>query len=156
MRATGYSKRLSRMLERDGQYAQTATRRQTGLARLRSMSEAESFTVSELLEASETPILSGNNSEAVTLSTLHSAKGLEWENVLIVGMDQGMFPWSWAQYDDLEEERRLAYVGCTRAEKRLVFVVGNEPSPFVREAVPVPDSVRSESMKRVQARRAER
>jgi DNA helicase II / ATP-dependent DNA helicase PcrA len=58
---------------------------------------------------------------AVTLMTLHNAKGLEFEVVFIAGMEDGVFPHfrSMTDADELEEERRLAYVGITRARKRL-------------------------------------
>lgn len=59
--------------------------------------------------------------ESVTLMTLHSAKGLEFPVVFLVGMDQNVFPTSRAAYDEvqMEEERRLCYVGITRAERFL-------------------------------------
>jgi DNA helicase-2/ATP-dependent DNA helicase PcrA len=54
---------------------------------------------------------------AVVLSTIHSAKGLEWEAVFLVGMEDGVVPH--AATDDVEEERRVAYVGVTRARRIL-------------------------------------
>ena len=58
---------------------------------------------------------------SVTLMTLHAAKGLEFSNVFIIGMEEGLFPHSRSMLDaaQLEEERRLAYVGMTRAKKKL-------------------------------------
>ncbi len=59
--------------------------------------------------------------DRVTLMTVHSAKGLEYENVFVVGMDDGIFPSSrsFDSQEDMEEERRLAYVAITRAKKKL-------------------------------------
>ena len=83
---------------------------------------------------------------AVTLMTLHTAKGLEFPLVILTGMEDGVFPHvrSLSDTTELEEERRLCYVGMTRAEQRLVLthadrrtlwggVAYNPPSRFLEE-----------------------
>ena len=64
-----------------------------------------------------------DESDYVTLATIHSVKGLEFKTVFVVGMEENVFPVSRAAIDDneLEEERRLMYVAITRAEERLYF-----------------------------------
>jgi len=68
------------------------------------------------------------NEKAVTLMTLHSAKGLEFDTVFIVGVEEGIFPHSRSLMDEseMEEERRLAYVGITRAKERLYLIHASE------------------------------
>jgi DNA helicase II / ATP-dependent DNA helicase PcrA len=75
---------------------------------------------------------------AVVLSTIHSAKGLEWDTVFMVGMEDGVLPHN--NSEDIEEERRVAYVGVTRARQRLGITYCDErygervePSPFLSE-----------------------
>ena len=81
---------------------------------------------------------------AVTLASLHAAKGLEWEAVFIIGCSEGLLPLSHAKTDaEIEEERRLLYVGVTRAKRRLVMSwarsrqpgghASREPSRFLAE-----------------------
>ena len=64
------------------------------------------------------------NSDVITLMTIHSAKGLEFKYVFVIGMEEGIFPHSRAltDNDELEEERRLCYVAITRAKKKLWLV----------------------------------
>ena len=65
-----------------------------------------------------------NNTDVVTLMTVHSAKGLEFDNVFVIGMEEGIFPHanSLDDFNQLEEERRLCYVAITRARKKLWLV----------------------------------
>ncbi len=72
----------------------------------------------------------------VTLMTLHSAKGLEFSWVFLVGLEEGLFPHKLSMDDDaaLEEERRLCYVGMTRARDRLFLSWAHTRRSFAREA----------------------
>ena len=65
-----------------------------------------------------------NSTDVVTLMTVHSAKGLEFDNVFIVGLEEGIFPHSMCLYSpsEVEEERRLCYVAITRARKKLTLI----------------------------------
>ena len=87
-----------------------------------------------------------NNNNVVTLMTVHSAKGLEFNNVFIIGLEEGIFPHinSLDNNNDVEEERRLCYVAVTRAKKRLWLInakrrtlygmdSSNPPSRFIKE-----------------------
>jgi DNA helicase-2/ATP-dependent DNA helicase PcrA len=85
------------------------------------------------------------NEDAVTLITLHNTKGLEFRRVIMTGVEQGIFPRDDKKEDDLEEERRLFYVGATRAMDELYLTccamrrmygrnADMEPSLFLREA----------------------
>ena len=69
-------------------------------------------------------------SSSVSLMTLHNAKGLEFPVVFLLGMEDGVFPHirSLGNPDELEEERRLAYVGITRAKERLYLVASRQRS----------------------------
>lgn len=90
-----------------------------------------------------------DDAQQVTMMTLHAAKGLEFPVVFLVGLEEGIFPLSRALLEDdaLEEERRLAYVGITRAEKQLYLTntysrmlygrsQSNPPSRFISEIDP--------------------
>ncbi len=112
--------------------------------------ETEEPSLSDFLEqiALVSDIDSLNESDdKVVLMTVHSAKGLEFNNVFLVGMEEGIFPGNQSIYggpDEIEEERRLAYVAITRAKKnltvtnafmRMIFGITNRnmPSRFAKE-----------------------
>ena len=91
---------------------------------IRYMEEADEPTLSGFLE--ETALFTDSDeddggNDKVALMTIHSAKGLEFDNVFLIGMEDGIFPGSRSldNEDDMEEERRLAYVAITRAKKQL-------------------------------------
>jgi DNA helicase-2/ATP-dependent DNA helicase PcrA len=95
-----------------------------------------------------------NNDDNVTLMTLHAAKGLEFPVVFMTGMEEGLFPHSRVYDsgpDELEEERRLCYVGMTRAREELILSYANRravfgqwqysaPSRFITDAGLSPDN----------------
>ena len=111
--------------------------------------EKEINTLSQFL--SETSIATDTEEEGdnmVTLTSVHGAKGLEWEQVFVVGIEEGTFPHgrSMGSEMDMEEERRLMYVAMTRAKNRLMlsfarnrYEYGNmrpiptKPSPFLSQ-----------------------
>jgi DNA helicase-2/ATP-dependent DNA helicase PcrA len=78
-----------------------------------------------------------NQNDAVVLMTLHSAKGLEFPVVFIIGMEEGIFPHSRSLDDEaeMEEERRLAYVGITRAEEELFLTSAQMRTLFGRTGI---------------------
>ena len=117
---------------------------QDGDARLDERRLLEEFLDLAALEAGDTQ--SGDGREAVQLMTLHSAKGLEFPLVFLAGVEEGLFPhrMSVEEPGRLEEERRLCYVGITRAMRHLYLTYAesrrlhgtetyNRPSRFIRE-----------------------
>jgi DNA helicase II / ATP-dependent DNA helicase PcrA len=107
--------------------------------------------VALVADADQIPTDDGEHSGVVTLMTLHTAKGLEFPVVFLTGLEDGVFPHmrSLTEPKELEEERRLAYVGITRAQRRLYLTRSmqrstwgapsyNPPSRFLDE---VPDSL---------------
>ena len=77
---------------------------------------------------------SGYQSGAVRLMTLHGAKGLEFPVVFLAGMNEGALPLTHAHSEtDIEEERRLFFVGITRAKEELILSCGGKPSSFLTE-----------------------
>ena len=111
------------------------------------LSPLQAFLGHASLEAGETQ--AADHEDSIQLMTLHSAKGLEFPKVFLVGMEEGLFPhkMSLEESGRLEEERRLAYVGITRAMQHLVLSYAetrrlygsetfNKVSRFVREIPP--------------------
>jgi DNA helicase-2/ATP-dependent DNA helicase PcrA len=150
---------LDSVLERTGYLDLFQKETEENLARLENIKELRSVAtefpnLNEFLEnvalveaeesTSKTKLGKDAQKDAVTLMTLHAAKGLEFPVVFIVGMEEGLFPHSRSLWDanELEEERRLAYVGITRAKnllylsyatRRLYFgeKISNPPSRFI-------------------------
>ncbi len=150
-----------RVIKESGYEAALIAEGEEGRERLENIRELVNSIRQYELE-NETPTLSGfleevslisdidkydAEADAVVMMTVHSAKGLEFENVYIVGAEEGIFPGTQSIYEgreELEEERRLAYVALTRAKKKLCitnaytrFEFGqtarNLPSRFIAE-----------------------
>lgn len=126
---------LDEVLDKTGYMAYLKSMGEEGTSRIENVDELHSTIASYVNEAEE-PTLSGFLEEValyteadrdsglddkVTLMTIHSAKGLEYDNIYVVGMEEGIFPSfrSMDSLEELEEERRLAYVAITRAKKHL-------------------------------------
>jgi DNA helicase II / ATP-dependent DNA helicase PcrA len=85
----------------------------------------------------ETVTATGHDNEAVVLSTIHQAKGKEWPNVVYFNLSRGSHS---SHPDELEEERRVAYVGVTRARDNiLITALDGKPSPFLFELTADPE-----------------
>lgn len=82
----------------------------------------------------------GDANERITLMTIHNAKGLEYPVVFVAGLEEGIFPheMSLGTLDGIEEERRLAYVAITRAEKRLFLTRAKQRTLFGRSSINMP------------------
>jgi DNA helicase-2/ATP-dependent DNA helicase PcrA len=123
VQATGYLSKFKRQTEENLARIENINELRSVAA---SFSNIHEFLENVLLVESEQEkrgLLSSNQSEkgTVTLMTLHAAKGLEFKIVFIIGMEEGIFPHSRTLFDpdQIEEERRLAYVGITRAKEIL-------------------------------------
>ncbi len=147
------------VLDRTGYKAMLMLQGDEGEMRLENVQELRSNIV-DYMNSSESPTLEGfleenalytdadrtDDRETVSLMTMHAAKGLEFDTVFAVGMEQGIFPSmrSMDTQEDMEEERRLAYVTITRAKRHLYLIHAqnrllfgrykqNPPSRFLRE-----------------------
>ncbi len=148
LEATGYAALYARSEDREDQARTENLQELVSSAREFERSNAEGATVAEYLDtvslATNEDAIQGQG--AVTLSTLHAAKGLEFPAVFVVGLEEGYLPHgqSGEDPDELEEERRLLYVGMTRAEDELTLTLADRrlvygrvqlrtPSRFVAE-----------------------
>ncbi|MEG1886603.1 MAG: 3'-5' exonuclease, partial [Oscillospiraceae bacterium] len=152
---------VNEVSERSGYMAALISQGYEGADRIANVKELSS-SIAMYEQENEEPSLSGfleeialisdidqydENSDAVILMTIHSAKGLEFDNVYLVGMEEGIFPGNQSIYggvEEIEEERRLAYVAITRAKKHLFITNSytrmlygqtnrNHPSRFLAE-----------------------
>lgn len=105
---------------------------------LADMDALSAFLSHAALESGETQ--SSDSSDCVHMMTLHSAKGLEFPDIYLVGMEEGLFPHQRSSEDlvQLEEERRLCYVGITRAEKRLTLTYTQHRRLYGTDTYPQP------------------
>lgn len=140
---------LDRTLDKSGYAAALASKNDhESQGRLENVQELRT-TVLKYIEETQDPSLSGfleeialytdldgleEGTDAVVMMTLHSAKGLEFPCVFIAGMEEGIFPGQQAAFmpKELEEERRLAYVGITRAKRKLYLTSASERMLFGR------------------------
>lgn len=137
---------LDELLDKTGYRDYLKLQGSEGQNRLENIEELKS-TMVEYQKNNEDPTLDGfladialytdldklnSDDNCVTLMTIHSAKGLEFENVYVIGMEDGIFPSTRCMYDpdDMEEERRLAYVAITRAKKKLRLIHASQRMIF--------------------------
>ncbi len=168
LRSIGQTERVSTLIEKTldltGYRSMILMMGESEMDRLQNLQELLATAIEyekRLDEAGETPSLEGfleeialvsdidnydTSADAISLMTVHSAKGLEFPVVFLPGFEEGLFPGSQAQIDpeELEEERRLAYVALTRAKERLIIThvkermlyghtTYNQPSRFLEE-----------------------
>ncbi|MBQ3050018.1 MAG: UvrD-helicase domain-containing protein [Oscillospiraceae bacterium] len=135
------------VLERSGYIVALEKEGPEGIDRIENVAELKSF-ILKYEENADEPSLTGfleesalfsdidrlDDDDSVLLMTLHSAKGLEFPTVFIAGAEEGIFPGMSAAFNpsELEEERRLAYVGITRARKHLCITHANSRMIFGR------------------------
>jgi len=87
-------------------------------------------TIKEFLDFTRRVAAASRSRRGVGLGTVHSGKGLEWKTVYFIGVQEGLLPHSKAT--DLTEERNIFFVGCSRAERRLIITFSGAPSPFLK------------------------
>lgn len=172
---------LDELLEKTGYMTYLKSQGDEGAGRLENVNELKS-TMTNYEQNAEEPSLSGfleeialytdiddmnPEDDSVILMTVHAAKGLEFDNVFVVGMEENIFPSSRSlgSEADIEEERRLAYVAITRAKKRLYISCSrqrmlfgstsfNKQSRFVDELPKSAITVKSEQSEQTESIRS--
>ena len=146
--SVGIAELINTLVEESGYHDMLLAEGETGIERLRNIDElissasdydanAEEPTLSGFLE--EVALVSDTDNydaeaDAVVMMTIHSAKGLEFSTVFLPGLEEGIFPGLMSMGDDeeIEEERRLAYVAITRAKKKLYIMNVRERMMFAK------------------------
>ena len=160
LEATGYAAIYARSDDRDDQARVENLQELVSSAREFERSNAEGATVAEYLDtvslATNEDIAEGKG--AVTLSTLHAAKGLEFPAVFVVGLEEGYVPHGQSAEDpeELEEERRLLYVGMTRAKDELTLTLANRRLVYGKVQMRAPSRFLDEIPADILEERAER
>jgi ATP-dependent DNA helicase UvrD/PcrA len=158
--ATGYAALYAKSDDREDQSRSENLQELVSSAREFERSNAEGATVAEYLDtvslATNEDIADGGG--AVTLSTLHAAKGLEFPAVFVVGLEEGYLPHGQSAQDDeeLEEERRLLYVGMTRAKDELTLTLADRRLVFGKVQMRTPSRFVDEIPAEILEERAER
>ena len=163
---------MKKVLERSG-YLQMLEEKGDVESRTRAENVRElKSSILSYMENTETPTLAGfleeialytdieqydPDADAVVMMTMHAAKGLEFPNVFLVGLEEGLFPSNrcMSEPEELEEERRLCYVAITRAKQHLVITYARQRMLYGRTTTNLPsrfvDELPAESVKRIGA-----
>ncbi len=120
--------RLAREMQEGGIEVDSVDLSSAGNLKVKSSMRTFLRELEDRAEQNNPPTLPG-----VTLSTLHSAKGLEWNHLYLIGLSDGLLPMS--NNIDLNEERRLFYVGVTRAKQSIQITYAGKPSEFLSQLV---------------------
>jgi DNA helicase II / ATP-dependent DNA helicase PcrA len=118
--------RLAREMQEGSIEVDSADLSSSGNLKIKSSMRTFLRELEDRAEQNNPPTLPG-----VTLSTLHSAKGLEWNHLYLIGLSDGLLPMS--NNNDLNEERRLFYVGVTRAKQSIQITYAGKPSEFLSQ-----------------------
>ena len=146
IKQTNYLDRYDERLEEDQQRIDNVLELLAMAGEFSSLAELlESIALLEETDNRRAAVSSDSN-EAVNLMSLHAAKGLEFDTVFLVGMEEGLLPHSRSLFDpvQLEEERRLCYVGITRAKRKMVLSYSHYRLQYGASTTTIPSRFLSE------------